>query len=933
MARTKLEDFFKNKWIRKFWKPVSMALASLVLIVGFQNCAKQNFSRLEQATTATAASVDPSSPDSSIDPSIDSSTDPSTDGPKNTDPLSFDGSEQLKINNGAQFTKDVNVALTMSAPNATHMYITNDNTCASGGSWEAYEVAKAWVLGQPNEHAKVYAKFRDKDLVETNCISAGIIHDNIPPAVAVKVAAPALTNKNSVVTSVEVSDSGSGVDQTFCLVPGQTASLPCDGSYDGKSLSDGAHMVQFSAVDKAGNASEVITQSFIVDLTPPTVTLNQTPQVLTGSLSAVFEFSGSDALSGIKNFECKLDQGSYADCVSGQTYPPFSEGDHSFSVRSVDNAGNTSAAAEHSWKIDRLQPTLRFTSTPNSIIKSLAADFAFEGQDSLGNSINKFECKLNNGAFAACSSPISPAGVVAGTNTFVVRGYSSLNIASAELSYQWKVDLTPPTVTIPQGPDSLTNLLSANFAITAADAESGIATVMCTLNGGAAQDCSSLSQPYQSLEPNREHTFVVIATDKAGNSKSAQYKWIVDTLPPVLVITAKPDLLTKETTATFSFSATDTNGPITYKCGWDSEPLAACSSPSTRLNLADGAHIFYVQAQDAAENLSAVKSYAWTIKTVGPALAFPIKPNSIINTTDQGVLQYTIVDPTSPLQSSTCILDTTNLPCTLSGDTITFPLLTPGTHTFTLTATNSLGLPNQLSYTFEVEQTCTTSFADITDPVKVVFIVDASASNGQIGCNKSGNNCTDPGKVMRVGSIEAFANTYGSRPNFSWGLSYFKGSSATALIKSGSQPTFANHATLTTQLNYFKNSVSDSGVTPYVAALNKAYDTIDKDPAKDSSTNKPMYIVVFISDGRPNGEYPAPTEASLRAQVKSILDLSPGRISLSTVYYGPTTESASDLLGAMADTGKGKLLDTNVNPTGVTEIIDSVIKIPVQTCQ
>jgi hypothetical protein len=88
--------------------------------------------------------------------------------------------------------------------------------------------------------------------------------------------------------------------------------------------------------------------------------------------------------------------------------------------------------------------------------------------------------------------------------------------------------------------------------------------------------------------------------------------------------------------------------------------------------------------------------------------------------------------------------------------------------------------------------------------------------------------------------------------------------------------------------------------------------------------------VVFLSDGQPNGS--GDTTTNILNQVSTIVNLAPGRITFSTVYYGPVDATASNLLQSMATTGGGKFLNTNTNPAGRDFQIVDVINVPTTTC-
>lgn len=836
-----------------------------------------------------------------------------------------DGVSTLVINDGARYTQDTYVLLSLSSPGSSEMYITNNSGCSFGGTWQPIAQKHGWVLGATNQLTSVFAKFRASDGAQSKCIEARIMHDNIAPAIIVDQSAPQLTNVKNVSATFHATDSGSGVSQLFCILPGQISAMPCaDGKYAGLGLDDGGYMVQFLASDNAGNISAPLGLSFTVDTTPPEVTLSATPPALSGGTSATFAFSGTDNLSGISHFECRLDlQAVYAACATGQSYVGLGDGSHSFAVHAVDNAGNISKDAAYTWVIDTTAPSIEFTKTPPPISNSKNALFAFDGKDDMGVALTQFECRLNGAGFAACTSPDTLSGLTEGKNVFGVRGISAYGIKSGELTYTWTVDFTPPVIVITQHPKQLTNSNTANFVFTATDALTGIAAVTCSLDGGAAADCSAMVQVFANLAGDRSHALQISALDGAGNRTDATpYQWYIDNTPPTIHIDSGPSLLTAQTAATFRISGTDANGLLTYQCRLDSAPVFTTCLTTVKISgVVDGTHTFYAQSIDAAGNLSAVASYSWTVETVGPVITFTKTPLATILDTDHATLSYVVTDPVSTVASVTCVLDNANIACPVPSGTLTFPTLAAGSHTFTLNATNALGLSSSLSYSFTSRTlTCTTILSSSTVPTKMLFIDDLSGSN----------TTTDPGKAMRAGSIQQFYTDYSSHTNFSWGFETFQGTTATALINSGTpnSPIFSNAAAMQSAITVFK-SMPDTGNTPYMAALNMATSAISNDPDSKSAT-PPQYIVVFMSDGQPNGT--GDTTINILNQIHTIVNLLPGRISFNAVYYGPADATASGLIQSMATAGGGNFLNTNTNPTGLDFSISDLVNVPITTC-
>jgi hypothetical protein len=103
--------------------------------------------------------------------------------------------------------------------------------------------------------------------------------------------------------------------------------------------------------------------------------------------------------------------------------------------------------------------------------------------------------------------------------------------------FVFRTDLTLPTVTITGNPASQAITALANFTFSSSDAISGIAGMLCQIDGGGFSACStSTTQTYASLA-NGSHTFTVEAVDVAGNTATASYTWQIDsTLPTAFTI-------------------------------------------------------------------------------------------------------------------------------------------------------------------------------------------------------------------------------------------------------------------------------------------------------------------------------------------------------------------------------------------------------------
>jgi hypothetical protein len=115
------------------------------------------------------------------------------------------------------------------------------------------------------------------------------------------------------------------------------------------------------------------------------------------------------------------------------------------------------------------------------------------------------------------------------------------------------------------------------------------------------------------------HTFVVTATDGAGNTGSASSNWSVDydPAPYALSFTSTPGTTTDQTSAHFGYSANDPDDPLvslTFSCILDGtvKPCSPTSADVTGLAPQVGFHTFTVSATDPAGNTS-MATFSWHV--------------------------------------------------------------------------------------------------------------------------------------------------------------------------------------------------------------------------------------------------------------------------------------------------------------------------------
>jgi hypothetical protein len=275
------------------------------------------------------------------------------------------------------------------------------------------------------------------------------------------------------------------------------------------------------------------------------------------------------------NIETLLRMGEIADiCGTSQTFTA-SDGSQ------IDVADYWSNHDNMCVSLDTTPPSVQIISRPADPTNQTTADFAFTAADPDNDpSQLALTCSLDGGAAAECSSmAASFSGLTAGSHTFTVSASDLAgNVGSS--SYGWRVDLTPPTVTLTSAPDNPSNQGTASFTFDVADADDNLPelTVACTLDGSTPIGCGALTATYAGLTEGT-HSFAVTATDRAGNVGEASFSWLVEMTPPVTstVIelgpgtTPNPRYNGRKSSQALRF---DANGNILGNCSyWTAGPI------------------------------------------------------------------------------------------------------------------------------------------------------------------------------------------------------------------------------------------------------------------------------------------------------------------------------------------------------------------------
>ncbi|UYZ39565.1 MAG: PKD domain-containing protein [Candidatus Methanospirare jalkutatii] len=351
-------------------------------------------------------------------------------------------------------------------------------------------------------------------------------------------------------------------------------------------LSDGRHTFYVKAEDKAGNVEESESVTFIIDTTPPTISIISPTdgQVFT---TATITVSGtvSDNID-LSKVEVKVGSGSWQTAtISGTTWSKqvtLAPGPNTIYARAIDEAGNT----------NEISVTVTYNRPPNRPSNPSPSDGATN-------------VPIDTSLSWSCSDPDGDTlkyDIYLGTSIpppLVKSDHTSTTydpILENNTTYYWKVvakdgyaetegdiwsfttvspDTTPPETEIIEGPSGKINYSDVRFVWTGTDDRTPTSELVYAYKlEGYDADWSWTSDTSKNYSlPNGNYTFKVKAKDKAGNvdptPAERTFTVSVENQPPVASFTYSPQHPKVNENITFNASLSyDPDGTI-VEYEWD----------------------------------------------------------------------------------------------------------------------------------------------------------------------------------------------------------------------------------------------------------------------------------------------------------------------------------------------------------------------------
>lgn len=368
-------------------------------------------------------------------------------------------------------------------------------------------------------------------------------------------------------------------------------------------LTNGIHSVTVRAYDNAENYTES-SNSIVIDITPPgafTPNLNVTSP--SKNQTPTLTFSTTDA-SGINHYEVRIDGGGFISRTSPYVLPSLSEGDHTFTVRAFDNAGNYAEGSRNLRTdltipiivIDAPTKTSDFPITDTTV--SITDDIGID-DGAISMSGGTYECTQISPTLVTCTTVISTSGNLTVTATDLagnVDNDSSLGYAID--GTEPVIQITAPTKTSSVAITDTTIQVTDNLAIDASNVEAVGGVIDCDQTSTTVVDCTaSISQ---------SGTLSITATDDAGNEAQEDEPGytISGSTPDAFTPLLNTGAYTNNQTPQVQFVTVDDDGIDRYEVKVDNGAFTTRTSPYTLPVLAEGVHTITVRAFDTIGNFT-----------------------------------------------------------------------------------------------------------------------------------------------------------------------------------------------------------------------------------------------------------------------------------------------------------------------------------------
>ena len=283
----------------------------------------------------------------------------------------------------------------------------------------------------------------------------------------------------------------------------------------------GPHTIGVRARDAATNVdASPATSSYTVDTVLPdtTITLGPADGSTIDDPTPAFSFTSNE---GSVTFQCSINGAAFTavGCTSGADLAPLAQGTNTFAVRARDAATNLDASpATRTFIVDTGPPETTIDSGPGegSTTNDPTPSFGFSASETA-----QFECRVDGGGFAACTSGGDLATLADGPHTFAVRARDGVgNLDPSPATRTFSLDATAPDAQVLKSKKKVKTKKKKAKAKLTLGSDDPTALLTCAVDKKPAAPCGPKAKFKVKAKPGKgkKHTVTVSATDPAGNT-------------------------------------------------------------------------------------------------------------------------------------------------------------------------------------------------------------------------------------------------------------------------------------------------------------------------------------------------------------------------------------------------------------------------------
>ena len=510
----------------------------------------------------------------------------------------------------------------------------------------------------------------------------------------------AVFTTNSVTLSWDATDTWSGLDHYEVYMDnGPWLPVGFGNLQTWGSLLEGQHHLHVKAVDKASNEGTAV-RTFYVDVSAPDASIT-----VPGNHSALndntptFSWTGTDAGTGIVHYNISLDLGGLIPVGSSSSYTPstpLADGAHTFHLVASDGNGHARAYSVDFY-VDTVAPNLESISpsaggivtTSDVTVTWTAFDLAISP-----SGLDRTEVRLDSGQWMneGLGSTHHFIDVPEGFHTVYVKSFDKAG-NTVEKNTRFMVDFIPPTISISSPTNhSICSVNAVTVTWNGSDEGSGIDHYEASVDNGAPVSQGTATSMTLTGLMDGSHNINIMAFDRSGKVRVAYVNVTIDTVAPMLTVTAPTEgglYFIPDTNVTWTCMELG-SGVASYDVkldggDWQARGISAYAT----FTLGEGSHMITVRATDMAGNNRSVMVNFTT--DLNPPIIHSISPadGSLVNTTPV-VFEWNVSDAIG-IASIMYSVDSDSGHGLMGLSTSVPVTMAPGHHTFELTVTDLHG--------------------------------------------------------------------------------------------------------------------------------------------------------------------------------------------------------------------------------------------------